>query len=128
MSFETKKLPIHLDYLAPDGSEIRKLPDLRAGGLSHCTLPPRSVSQAMTHRTVDEIWYFIEGQGEMWRKLGSHEEIVRVHSTICLTIPVGTHFQFRNLGSRPLRFIIATMPPWPGAAEAVKVKGIWPAT
>jgi mannose-6-phosphate isomerase-like protein (cupin superfamily) len=77
---------------------------------------------------VEEIWYFIEGQGEVWRKIGNHEEIVRIQPAICLTIPVGTHFQFRNLGTGPLRFIIATMPPWLGAKEAVKVKGIWPVT
>jgi mannose-6-phosphate isomerase-like protein (cupin superfamily) len=43
----------------------------------------------------------------------------------CLTIPVGTHFQFRNPGREPLCFLIVTTPPWPGAQEAVRVQDYW---
>ena len=32
-----------------------------------------------------------------------------------ITIPVGTHFQFRTIGAYELHLLIATMPPWPGA-------------
>jgi len=39
MNFDTTKLSIEPSYLAPDGSEIRLLPNVRGGGLSHCTLP-----------------------------------------------------------------------------------------
>lgn len=81
----------------------------------------------MTHKTVDEIWYFINGQGEVWRRLGKEEKVVSVYHGICLTIPVGTHFQFRNVGTRPLEIIIATMPPWPGPQEAVRVPDYWQA-
>jgi hypothetical protein len=53
-----------------------------------------------------------------------HEDVVKVGPGISLTIPVGTHFQFRNTGSEPFRFIIATMPPWwPGVNEAFFVEG-----
>ena len=123
--FENKSLSARPDYLAPDGSEIRKFPDVRGGGLAHCTLPPRSTSFAVTHKTVDEIWYFIEGQGEVWRKLGKQEQIVTVQPGSCVTIPLGTHFQFRNTSRVPLRFVIATMPPWPGPQEAMQVQGRW---
>jgi mannose-6-phosphate isomerase-like protein (cupin superfamily) len=114
MTFETKGLPVKPDYLAPDGSEIRKLPDVKGGGLCHCTLPPYSTSQAVTHKTVYEIWYVIEGHGKVWRKFGEQDQTVDVHPGLSLTIPVDTRFQFRNTGSDPLCFIIATMPPWPG--------------
>ena len=40
---------------------------------------------------------------------------------MCLTIPLGTHFQFRSLGPGPLAAVAVTMPPWPGPDEAVPV-------
>ncbi len=123
---QTKKLePAAGHVLAPDGSEVRPLLDLRRGGLGHCTLPPNAVSQAVRHRTIEEIWYFIKGQGQVWRKHGDHEVVVEVGPGVCLTIPTGVHFQFRNTGDEPLEFLMATMPPWPGSAEAVRVPNYW---
>jgi hypothetical protein len=58
--------------------------------------------------------------------LGSVADVV---PGVSLTIPVETQFQFRNTGQEPLRFVIATMPPWPGADEAVPVEvGKWNVT
>ena len=31
---------------------------------------------AIVHATVEELWYVVSGQGEMWRKLGEREETV----------------------------------------------------
>jgi hypothetical protein len=36
-----------------------------------------------------------------------------------------TPFQFRNTGNAPLKFIIATTPPWPGAQEARPEREYW---
>lgn len=127
LQFVTKALPQGLNYLAPDSSEIRLLPDMNLGGLAHCTLPVGGVSSAVYHKTVEEIWYFLEGQGQVWRKKDDREEVVDVVPGVSLTIPTGTRFQFRNTGNQPLRFVIATMPPWPGPDEAVAVEvGRWP--
>jgi mannose-6-phosphate isomerase-like protein (cupin superfamily) len=79
----------------------------------------------MRHKTVEKIWYFLEGEGEFRRNQDGHEEVVKVGPRISLTIPVGTHFQFRNTGSEPLRFIIVTMPPWFGEDEALRVEDYW---
>ena len=65
------------------------------------------------------------GQGEVWRKQGEREEVVTVGPGTALTIPLGTHFQFRALGPEPLCFVMSTMPPWPGEGEAVGVPGKW---
>jgi len=119
------QLPQDYNELAPDGSEIRLLLGLKGGGLCHCTLPPGKTSKAVKHRTVEEIWYFLSGKGEVWRKDNEKEEVVEVIPGTCIDIPLGTHFQFRNTGDKPLCFIISTMPPWPGNDEAIKVKGKW---
>ena len=80
------------------------------------------------HRTVEEIWFFVHGRGEIWRKLNGREEIVSVDPGVCITIPLGTHFQFRSFGYEPLAAIGVTMPPWPGKGEAFEVQGKWPPT
>ena len=79
-------------------------------------------------RTVEEIWYFLSGRGEMWRKLGDQEEMVPVDPGVCITIPVGTHFQWRSFGYEPLSALGITMPPWPGEGEAHFVEGKWEPT
>lgn len=121
----TQRLPTHYDYLAPDGSEIRLLPSMKGGGLCECVLPPGGVSKAVKHKQVEEIWYFLEGEGRVWRKSGSEEQEVPVEKGVALTIPPEVSFQFRNTGAGPLRFVIVTMPPWPGPEEAVEVEGKW---
>jgi mannose-6-phosphate isomerase-like protein (cupin superfamily) len=113
--------------IAPDGSEVRPLLEVGRGGLSHCTLRPGGVSRAVRHKTIEEIWFFTEGRGEVWRRLGEREEVVPVAPGACLSIPTGAHFQFRNTGQDPLVFVIATMPPWPGEQEAARVADHWPA-
>ena len=126
--FETKRLPVAPDAVAPDGSNVRILLGLQAGGMAHFELPAAQSSTAVTHRTVEEIWFFLSGRGEMWRKIGEFEETVPVGRGVCLTIPLGAHFQFRSFGSKPLRAVGVTMPPWPGEGEARVVKGKWKPT
>lgn len=126
--FATQRLPVAPMYTAPDGTDVRQMLDLDGGGFAHFELPPRTTSHAVAHRTVEEIWYFLGGKGEMWRKLDNREEIVPVDAGVCLTIPLGTHFQFRAFGYEPLVFIVTTIPPWPGADEAYRVEGPWEPT
>lgn len=114
------------DVIAPDGSEIRFLPQVRGGSMVHCTLPPGAVSLAVTHKTVDELWYVLAGAGELWRRQDDREEVVPLLPGTAHSIPLGAHFQFRNPGQEPLTFVIVTMPPWPGMDEAVRVADHWP--
>jgi mannose-6-phosphate isomerase-like protein (cupin superfamily) len=123
--FATKRLAADADVVAPDGSDVRILLGLAGGGAAHFQLGSGKTSRAVTHRTVEEIWFFVGGRGEMWRKQGAREEVVTVEPGVCLTIPLGAHFQFRALGDGPLAAVGVTMPPWPGDGEAVVVEGKW---
>ena len=123
--FETLRLPERPDVVAPDGSDVRVLLALRGGSMAHFELAPGKASVAVAHRTVEELWFFLAGQGEMWRKLGEREEVEPVEAGVCISIPVGTHFQFRSLGEAPLAAVAVTMPPWPGDEEAYEVEGRW---
>lgn len=127
-SFHSKRLPATPDVVAPDGSDVRILLGLQGGGMAHFELAPGETSIPVAHRTVEEIWFFLRGRGEMWRKLNEQEEVVPVAPGVCLTIPLGTHFQFRSLGPEPLAALGVTMPPWPGEDEAYEVEGKWAPT
>ena len=126
--WQTKRLPSQRTDVAPDGSDVRVLLGVGRGGMAHFELGPGETSIAVVHRTVEEIWYFLRGRGEMWRNAGDAEEVVEVEPDTCLTIPIGTRFQFRSLGSEPLSAVGATMPPWPGEGEAEPTEGPWAPT
>jgi mannose-6-phosphate isomerase-like protein (cupin superfamily) len=77
---------------------------------------------------VQEIWYIIAGGGEMWRRQGDQETIVVLRPEICLTIPLGTAFQFRAAAiGESLQVVAVTIPPWPvdGDDEARPEHGPW---
>lgn len=126
--FETKRLSAHPDDVAPDGTSVRTLARLAGGSFTHFTLAPGETSFAVAHRTVEEIWFFLGGKGELWRKQNGREELITVEAGVCVTIPLGTSFQFRAIGGEPLMFVAITMPSWPGADEAFAVQGRWTPT
>ena len=126
-AFESRQVAANYDLLAPDGSEIRFLHSMPGASVVHCSLPAAGVSIPVRHHTVAEIWYFLSGRGQVWRRQATREEVLEVRAGISLTIPLGTAFQFRNTGDSVLEFIIMTTPPWPGADEAILLDGgMWP--
>ena len=116
------------DAIAPDGTVVRLLGATAGASMAHFELAASAISHAVAHRTVEEIWYFLTGRGKIWRRLGDEESIIDVGPGVCLTIPLGAHFQFRAVGELPLAFIAVTMPSWPGMDEAFRVDGPWTAT
>ena len=123
-ALHTAHLPAAPDAYAPDGSEVRLLAALKGGSFAHFTLPAGQVSAPVSHRTVEDIWYVVAGEGEIWRRLGEEESVTAVRPGVALTIPLGVHFQFRA-GREALSFVAVTMPPWPGPDEAFSVPGKW---
>ena len=95
------------------------------GGMAHFTLPPGQTSSAVRHKTVEEIWYIIEGQGQIWRCDDDDDREDDLLPGVTVVIPVKTSFQFRNTGDGPLKIVGATMPPWPNDHEAVSVDNYW---
>lgn len=126
--FATLSLPADPTVTAPDGSDVRVLVGLGGGSMAHFQLAPGRCSAAIRHRTVEELWYVVAGQAHMWRSHDGREEIVTLRAGTSLSIPAGTHFQFRTLGTEPFAAVAVTMPPWPGAQEADFVAGPWQAS
>ena len=125
MNFETKRLSPVPEIVAPDGSDVRVLLKTSRGGMAHFELAGGHASEAIRHRTVDEIWFMLSGRGTMWRSQDGREEVVALEPGVCVSIPVGTHFQFRSEVGEALTAVGVTMPPWPGPEEAVPVPGKW---
>jgi mannose-6-phosphate isomerase-like protein (cupin superfamily) len=128
LRFETTPLPPEPHTVAPDGSAVRILGRVAGGSAAHFELGPGHTSVAVRHRSVEEIWYVVGGAGEMWRRDGGGEETVVLEPGTCVTIPIGTAFQFRCTSADPLGAVGVTMPPWPGDGEAVRVDGPWAPT
>jgi mannose-6-phosphate isomerase-like protein (cupin superfamily) len=124
--FDTIQLPDAPDAVAPDGSDVRVLLRLGRGSMAHFELGAGRVSRAVAHHSVEEIWYILRGQGQMWRRQGDRQETVPLRPGTCVSIPRSTHFQFRAAGDGPLAAVSVTMPPWPGDGEAHEVRGAWP--
>ena len=114
------------DVTAPDGSAIRLLVDARhsayRASMVEVTLPAGQVSRPVWHRTVEEIWYILEGRGQVWRcpldASGTDYAPVDVSPGDALVIPTNWLFQFSANNETPLRFLCFTSPPWPGEDEA----------
>ena len=126
------------DATAPDGSEIRLLIDRRHGAarasMVEVLLPAGQVSRPVWHRTVEEVWYVLEGHGQVWRCSPDADPArvapVSVSAGDALAIPVQWRFQFSAAEDATLRFLCFTVPPWPGEDEARPAEhgGLGPAT
>ncbi len=127
-AFETRTLGAEVDATAPDGTAVRLLLSLAGGSMAHFELPAGAVSHAVTHRTVEEIWFVVSGRGSIWRRQDGRERIDLLAPGTSLTIPLGTAFQFRAEAGSPLAFVAITMPPWPGMDEALPTPGLWTPT
>jgi mannose-6-phosphate isomerase-like protein (cupin superfamily) len=130
--FDTMTLADSPMVTAPDGSTVRPLCQIAgAGSFAVFELGPGEVARAVSHATVQEIWYVVAGTGQIWRRQGDREETVPLAAGVCLSIPLGTRFQFRSAeADEPLRIAAVTMPPWPtdSVAEARFEAGPWPAS
>ena len=112
------RFPHEHPVTAPDGSTIHELVASERASMVH----------RRGHATVMEHWYCLEGRGEVWRQLDDEDSVTAVQAGVALVLPVGCSFQFRSLGETELRFLIVTVPPWPGESEATTVEGPWVAT
>ena len=65
-SMKTTMLPEKSDRKSPAGADIRILMDCKMGGMIHSTVPPHQINKATVHATVSELWYVLEGHGEIW--------------------------------------------------------------
>ena len=125
---QTRSFPSAPDGRSPAGAEIRYLLEGETGNMIHSTVPPGQVNRATVHATVSEFWHVLSGEGQIWRRDRTGEEITVLARGDSIGIPVGTAFQYRCTGPDPLEFLCISMPPWPGDREATAIAGPWTPT
>ncbi len=93
------------------GSEIRPLVDRTTSAVTQCslaeeTLPPGRAVTPHLHRDTEEIYYVLEGGGEM--TVG--EETRAVAAGDAIFIPRDSRHTLRNTGDRPMRIVLVCGP------------------
>lgn len=100
------------------GSEIRPLIDRTTSEITQCslaeeTLPPGHAVAPHFHRETEEIYYVLEGEGEM--TVG--DEVRRVASGDAVFIPRASRHTLRNTGAAPMRIVLVCGPAFSRADE-----------
>ena len=93
------------------GSEIRPLVDRTTSDVTQCslaeeTLPPGHAVTPHHHRETEEIYYVLEGSGEM--TVG--DETSPVAAGDAVYIPRGSVHTLRNTGEVPMRIVLVCGP------------------
>jgi mannose-6-phosphate isomerase-like protein (cupin superfamily) len=100
-------------FRTKDGSEIRELlahrnSSLRHQSLAEARLPRGAATTPHYHPLTEEIYYILEGSGEM--RIG--DEARHVESGDAIAIPPGKVHQILNRGESVLRFLCCCAPPY----------------
>jgi len=101
-------------YITKDGSEIRELihPDHHGPqvkiSLAEAVVPPGKTTFLHAHRSFQEIYHVLEGEGIM--VLGEERFPIKCRDSIL--IPQGTPHQVENNGRGDLRILCCCSPPY----------------
>ncbi len=100
-------------FVTADGSTIRELCGLPTGGtakqsLAEATLEPGQGTQRHYHCEAEEIYFVLEGEGEMELE----GDRVRVAQGEAIPIPPGARHQIHNVGTQALRILCCCSPPY----------------
>lgn len=108
------------EFVAGDGTQLRELlhPDKQdialRYSLAHATVPVGQVSTPHA-LTTSEVYYILEGQGEMH----IDGEVSQVNPGDAVYIPPNARQYIRNIGQIPLVFICLVDPAWRKEDETV---------
>jgi mannose-6-phosphate isomerase-like protein (cupin superfamily) len=98
-------------FVTKDGSLVRELMHpakhaCRAQSLAEALVEPGAVTALHLHRETEELYFILEGSGEM--TLGERQFNVSAGDTIC--IAPGTAHRIRNTGPGHLRILCSCSP------------------
>jgi mannose-6-phosphate isomerase-like protein (cupin superfamily) len=93
------------------GSEIRPLIDRTTSTITQCSvaeelLPAGAAVTRHFHQSTEEVYYVLEGEGEM--TVG--DETSAVGAGDAIYIPIGSVHSLRNVGSTVLRIVLVCGP------------------
>jgi mannose-6-phosphate isomerase-like protein (cupin superfamily) len=112
-SVSVVSMSVDADDVAPDGSEVRLRVRGETASMANFQLNAGAASRAVAHRSVEELWFVLAGNGHIWLKSETAEETVALRPGVSVRIPKGTVFQFRASHEDMLSILGVTIPPWP---------------
>jgi mannose-6-phosphate isomerase-like protein (cupin superfamily) len=100
-------------FTTADGSTIRELlgrptAPVRNQSLAEATLQPGQTTERHYHREAEEIYYVVQGAGELELD-GEHRQVSAGDAAL---IPPGARHQIRADGTGALRFLCCCAPPY----------------
>lgn len=100
-------------FITADGSSIRELVGVPSGNatqqsVAEATVPPGGKTIEHYHRTTEEVYLFLGGEGRM--RLGDEEAAVSGGDTV--VIPPGVRHRLWNEGAEPLVLLCCCAPPY----------------
>jgi mannose-6-phosphate isomerase-like protein (cupin superfamily) len=95
-------------FTTKDGSTIRELHHTEAQSLAEATLEPGQASERHYHARTEEIYFLLEGEGEM----EVDGERRHVSPGDAVLIPAGAWHQLENNGTSELRILCCCAPPY----------------
>jgi mannose-6-phosphate isomerase-like protein (cupin superfamily) len=110
---DVRSLAAAAPFVTADGSRIRELCGLPTGGtvnqsLAEASLEPGQATERHYHGETEEIYFVLEGEGEM--ELDGERTGVRPGDAV--PIAPGAWHQLRNVGNAPLRILCCCAPPY----------------
>lgn len=110
---DVRPLAASQPFVTKDGSTIRELLGLGPGGtaglsLAEATLAPGQATQRHYHAASEEVYFVLEGAGEV--EVDGNSGPVRPGDAV--PIPAGSRHTMANAGDGPLRFLCACAPPY----------------
>lgn len=100
----------------PHGSEIRPLMDRTTSDVARCSLaeellPPGAAVGRHYHTETEELYYILDGAGEMT----IDDETCEVSAGDCVLIPRGAVHTLRNTGGAAMRLLLVCGPAYSAA-------------
>ena len=110
---DIRNLDEQTPFTTADGSTIRSILDktnapVAKQSLAEASLPPAGKTDRHYHKLAEEIYFILEGSGQM--EIDGKEQAVGVNDAIL--IPPNAWHQIINTGTEDLRFLCCCAPPY----------------
>lgn len=113
MTMTIQNLQQQAPFTTKDGSTIRSILDrtnapVENQSLAEATLPPGTATERHYHKISEELYFLLEGSGEM----EIDGETSPVGPGDAILIPAGAWHQITSTGTTTLRFLCCCAPPY----------------
>ena len=106
-------------------AEIRDILSSTEGDLTHVVCPARHVAPTHHLPELDEQYYVLAGEGEIWRATEEREAVTALRPGRWVKMPAGMRFQYRANRGSSLVFLLVVLPSWRTELFSTVADGLW---